>query len=218
MTHEDALTFAGSKWSRELSALGTSCPDHFLRTRVCPLFLDWDPAKQDAEALKASIQKQVEEYRAAYKKYYEDWATSDSPKLRDSNPSVVIVPGLGLFGFGKSKKEARIATEFFINAVHVMAGATALEDGEVLHPLPQARHSEQSKQFTHFSQLCGSTALGSIPNRVLGAGRGKTAAHARGSRVQPEDRVDCWRCQRHRPRGGASPCAEGSTPGGCRFR
>ena len=147
---EDALTFAGSKWSRELSALGTSCPDHFLRTRVCPLFLDWDPAKQDAEALKASIQRQVEEYRAAYKKYYEDWATSDSPKLRDSNPSVVIVPGLGLFGFGKNKKEARIATEFFINAVHVMAGANALEDGEVLHPLPQARHSEQSKQFTHF--------------------------------------------------------------------
>jgi rhamnose utilization protein RhaD (predicted bifunctional aldolase and dehydrogenase)/NAD(P)-dependent dehydrogenase (short-subunit alcohol dehydrogenase family) len=147
---EDALTFAGSKWSRELSALGTSCPDHFLRTKVCPLFLDWDPAKQHSEALKASIQSQVEEYRAAYKKYYEDWATSDSPKLRDSNPSVVIVPGLGLFGFGKNKKEARIATEFFINAVHVMAGANALEDVEVLHPLPQARHPEQSKQFTHF--------------------------------------------------------------------
>jgi len=148
--HEDAIGFAGSKWSRELSALGTSCPDHFLRTRVCPLFLDWDPAKQNVEALKVGIQTRVVKYRAAYKKYYEDWATSDSPKLRDSNPSVVIVPGLGLFGFGKTKKEARIATEFFINAVHVMAGATALEDGEVLHPLPQARHSEQSKQFTHF--------------------------------------------------------------------
>ena len=147
---EDALAFAGSKWSRELSALGTSCPDHFLRTRVCPLFLDWEPAKQDAEALKAGIQRQVEEYRGAYKKYHADWATSDSPKLRDSNPSVVIVPGLGLFGFGKNKKEARIATEFFINAIHVMAGANALEDGEVSHPLPQARHPEQSKQFTHF--------------------------------------------------------------------
>jgi rhamnose utilization protein RhaD (predicted bifunctional aldolase and dehydrogenase)/NAD(P)-dependent dehydrogenase (short-subunit alcohol dehydrogenase family) len=147
---EDALTFAGSKWSRELSALGTSCPDHFLRTRVCPLFLDWDPAKQDVEALKAGIRRQVTEYRAAYEKYYTDWATSDSPKLRDSNPSVVIVPGLGLFGFGKNRKEARITTEFFINAIHVMAGANALEDGEVSHPLPQARHSEQSQQFTHF--------------------------------------------------------------------
>jgi rhamnose utilization protein RhaD (predicted bifunctional aldolase and dehydrogenase)/NAD(P)-dependent dehydrogenase (short-subunit alcohol dehydrogenase family) len=146
----DALTFADSKWSSELSALGTSCPDHFLRTRVCPLFLDWDPTKQDAEALKASIRTQVEEYRATYRKYYADWATSDSPKLRDSNPSVVIVPGLGLFGFGKNKKEARIATEFFINAIHVMAGANALEDGEVSHPLPQARHTEQSQQFTHF--------------------------------------------------------------------
>ena len=148
--HEDAIGFAGSKWSRDLSALGTSCPDHFLRTRVCPLFLDWDPAKQDVEALKVGIKAQVVEYRAAYKKYYEDWATSDSPKLRDSNPSVVIVPGLGLFGFGKNKKEARIATEFFINAIHVMAGANALEDGEVSHPLPQARRPDQSKHFTHF--------------------------------------------------------------------
>lgn len=148
--HEDALTFAGSRWSRELSALGTSCPDHFLRTRVCPLFLKWESAKRDVNELKASIQTQVVEYRAAYKKYYEDWATADSPKLRDANPSVVIVPGLGLFGFGKNKKEARITTEFFINAIHVMAGANALEDGEVAHPLPQARHAEQSKQFAHF--------------------------------------------------------------------
>ena len=75
---------------------------------------------------------------------------ADSPKLRDSNPSVVVVPGLGLFGFGKNKKEARITTEFFINAIHVMAGANALEDGEVSHPLPQARHAEQSQQFTQF--------------------------------------------------------------------
>jgi rhamnose utilization protein RhaD (predicted bifunctional aldolase and dehydrogenase)/NAD(P)-dependent dehydrogenase (short-subunit alcohol dehydrogenase family) len=148
--HEDALLFAGSKWSRELSNLGTSCPDHFLRTRVCPLFLNWDPAKQDLAALKASIQIQVVEYRAAYEKYYEEWASADSPKLRDSNPSVVIVPGVGLFGFGKNKREARITTEFFINAIHVMAGANALEDGEVSHPLPQARRPEQSKQFTHF--------------------------------------------------------------------
>lgn len=147
---EDALTFVGSAWTKELSALGTSCPDHFLRTRVCPLFLDWDPVRQDAQALKASIHAQVAEYRTAYKKYYEMWATPDSPKLRDSNPSVVIVPGLGLFGFGKNKKEARITTEFFINAIHVMEGANALESTEVEHPLPQARRPEQSAQFTHF--------------------------------------------------------------------
>ena len=148
--HEDALVFAGSRWSRELSALGTSCPDHFLRTRVCPLFVDWDPEKQDVNALKAAIQQQVLEYRAGYKKYYEAFASSTSPKLRDSNPSVVIVPGLGLFGFGKNKKEARITTEFCVNAIHVMAGANALEEDAVTGPLPQARRVEQSKQFSQF--------------------------------------------------------------------
>lgn len=147
---QDALTFAGSKWAKELGALGTSCPDHFLRTRVCPWFLDWDPEREDVQVLKNRIRSEVAGYRAAYKKYYEEWATPDSPKLRDSNPSVVVIPGLGLFGFGKNKKEARITTEFFINAIHVMAGANALEDGQVSHPLPQARTAEQSQQFTEF--------------------------------------------------------------------
>jgi len=147
---EDALSFAGSEWAKELSALGTSCPDHFLRTRVCPWFLNWDPNKEDVQSLKTRIRSEVGEYRTTYKKYYDNWAMNDSPKLRDSNPSVVVIPGLGLFGFGKNKKEARITTEFFINAVHVMAGANALEDGEISHPLPQARTAEQSKQFTQF--------------------------------------------------------------------
>src|SRR5262249_12554201 len=98
--------------------------------------------------LKSRIREQAVGYRADYTKYYEAWATGDSPKLRDSNPSVVVIPGLGLFGFGKNKKEARITTEFFINAIHVMAGANALEDGQLSHPLPQARTAEQSEQFT----------------------------------------------------------------------
>jgi rhamnose utilization protein RhaD (predicted bifunctional aldolase and dehydrogenase)/NAD(P)-dependent dehydrogenase (short-subunit alcohol dehydrogenase family) len=146
----DALAFAGSRWSKYLGNLGTSCPDHFLRTRICPLFIRWDPAKEGVAVLKSRIADETSFYREEYKKYYQSWATPDSPKLRDSNPSVVIVPGVGLFGFGKNKKEARITTEFFINAIHVMAGANALEDGEVSDPLPQARNAEQSKQFTHF--------------------------------------------------------------------
>ena len=146
----DALLFAGSKWSKELGALGTSCPDHFLRTRICPLFIDWDPAAGDLKLLKARIQEQPGTYRAEYKKYYDAWAAPDSPKLRDSNPSVVLIPGVGLFGFGKNKKEARITTEFFINAIHVMEGANALEDGDVQHPLPHARRPEQSTQFQFF--------------------------------------------------------------------
>ena len=147
---DDALSFAGSKWAKELSSLGTSCPDHFLRTRVCPWFLNWDPTRETVDLLKSRIQSDVTSYRAGYKKYYEAWAASDSPRLRDSNPSVVVIPGLGLFGFGKDKKEARITTEFFINAIHVMAGANALEDGELSLPLPQARTPEQSKRFTEF--------------------------------------------------------------------
>src|SRR5205085_6609899 len=87
--HPDALTFAGSKWSKQLGALGTSCPDHFLRTRICPLFVDWDSASEDLSVLKSRIREQAVSYRAEYKKYYEAWATPESPKLRDSNPSVV---------------------------------------------------------------------------------------------------------------------------------
>src|SRR5579862_8526537 len=147
---EDAVAFAGSKWAKELSALGTSCPDHFLRTRVCPLFLPWNHAKEEISVLKARMPAAVTEYRTDYKNYYDAFAIPDSPKLRDSNPSVVVVPGLGLFGFGKNKKEARITTEFFINAIHVMAGANALDDGEVSHPLPQAKQAAQSQQFTQF--------------------------------------------------------------------
>ena len=148
--HGDALTFANSKWAQELSALGTSCPDHFLRTRVCPMFIPWDPQKEDANILKTRIQERVKQYRVDYKKYYDSFATKDSPRLRDTNPSVVLIPGLGLFGFGKNKKEARITTEFFINAIHVMAGANALEDGTAADPLPQARTPQQSKEFTQF--------------------------------------------------------------------
>ena len=149
-----SLDFSGSAWAADLGRLGTSCPDHFLRTRICPLVLDWDPSSGNIAGLKAIIRDEVAAYRARYTKYYESFATPDSPKLRDSNPSVVIIPGVGLFGFGKNKKEARITTEFFINAINVMDGATALEDGDPGHAqaaaLPQARHPEQSKQFEQF--------------------------------------------------------------------
>ncbi|MES1257160.1 MAG: bifunctional rhamnulose-1-phosphate aldolase/short-chain dehydrogenase [Acidobacteriota bacterium] len=144
--HEDALAFAGSAWAKELCGLGTSCPDHFLRTRICPLFIDWKPS-EGLDVLKRRIADSAVAYRREYGAYYQDWATSESPKLRDSNPSVVVIPGLGLFGFGKNKKEARITTEFFINAIHVMSGAAALEDGEIASPLTQARRPEQSQHF-----------------------------------------------------------------------
>jgi NAD(P)-dependent dehydrogenase (short-subunit alcohol dehydrogenase family) len=90
-------------------------------------------------------------YRADYEKYYRSFAEPGSPALRDTNPSVVVIPGIGLFGFGKDKREARITTEFFVNAIHVMAGANALEDdGEPAKVLPQVRKPEQAKEFRTF--------------------------------------------------------------------
>jgi rhamnose utilization protein RhaD (predicted bifunctional aldolase and dehydrogenase)/NAD(P)-dependent dehydrogenase (short-subunit alcohol dehydrogenase family) len=145
--HEDALAFANSEWGNEMSAMGTSCPDHFLRTRIRPMFVDWDPKTGDVLALKAMMEQGAETYRRDYADYYGAFAESDSPKLRDANPSVVIVPGLGLFSFGKNKKEARITSEFFINAIHVMSGAAALDEGKPANPLPQAKTAEQSKDF-----------------------------------------------------------------------
>jgi len=146
---DDALEFANSRWGAELSQMGTSCPDHFLRTRICPMFVAWDPAGEDLAQLQRRIAESVGRYRDEYVAYYKSCAQPDSPLLRDSNPSVVVIPALGVFGFGKDKREARITTEFFVNAVHVMAGATALDERETTaQALPQARRPEQAAAFT----------------------------------------------------------------------
>jgi rhamnulose-1-phosphate aldolase/alcohol dehydrogenase len=125
-----ALEFANSQWAEQLCALGTSCPDHFLRTRICPMFVAWNPATEGIAQLERRIERRVVEYRASYADYYKENALPDSPKLRDANPSVVVIAGLGVFGFGKDKREARTTTEFFVNAIHVMAGANALAGSE----------------------------------------------------------------------------------------
>ena len=148
---DDALTFANSRWAADLCQMGTSCPDHFLRTRICPMFVPWNPEREDVARLQQRISEQIGRYRDEYVAYYESCAQADSPALRDSNPSVVVIPALGVFGFGKDKREARITTEFFVNAVHVMAGATALEESDGhLDALPQARRPEQANEFTSF--------------------------------------------------------------------
>jgi rhamnose utilization protein RhaD (predicted bifunctional aldolase and dehydrogenase)/NAD(P)-dependent dehydrogenase (short-subunit alcohol dehydrogenase family) len=147
---DDALTFANSSWAKDLCGLGTSCPDHFLRTRICPLFVAWNP-DDGVAALQDRIGERLVAYRDEYVAYYKSFAAADSPKLRDSNPSVVVIPALGVFGFAKDKREARITTEFFVNAVHVMAGANALEEaGQSEGLLPQARRPEQTHDFSSF--------------------------------------------------------------------
>ena len=147
---DEALRFASSAWAADLCALGTSCPDHFLRTRISPLFVPWKPEVDDVTALRRRIDERLATYRQEYVAYYEACRSADSPPLRDSNPSVVVIPALGVFGFAKDKREARITTEFFLNAIHVMDGATALEDNVPGGPLPQARRPEQTAQFTSF--------------------------------------------------------------------
>ena len=114
------------------------------------MFVTWDPGKEDGVALRAKIDARIVEYRAAYVRYYESFAEPGSPALRDSNPSVVVIPGLGIFGFGKDKREARITTEFFVNAIHVMQGATALEGDRAPSTVPQVRRPEQARAFTTF--------------------------------------------------------------------
>ena len=149
-TSDEALEFANAAWTDELCGLGTSCPDHFLRTRISPMFVPWDPAREDVTALERRIGERLSAYRTAYVAYYDAHKGADSPALRGSNPSVVVIPALGVFGFGKDKREARITTEFFINAVHVMAGAAALEGAGAPAVLPQARRPEQAQDFSSF--------------------------------------------------------------------
>jgi NAD(P)-dependent dehydrogenase (short-subunit alcohol dehydrogenase family) len=150
-TSDDALTFANGAWAEALCGLGTSCPDHFLRTRISPMYVPWNPATEGVPTLRAHIAERIAQYRQAYTTYYETFSEPDSPPLRDANPSVVVIPAVGIFGFGKDKREARITTEFFVNAIHVMAGALALEeDGPAEPVLPQVRRPDQAKEFKTF--------------------------------------------------------------------
>jgi NAD(P)-dependent dehydrogenase (short-subunit alcohol dehydrogenase family) len=148
---DEAVEFANSRWAEDLCEMGTSCPDHFLRTRISPMFVPWEPARENLDTLKTRITQRVEQYRRDYADYYAAFADTASPARRGSDPSVVVIQGIGLFGFAKDKKEARITAEFFVNAIHVMAGANALEDREDDAPtFWQARHPEQRSGFRSF--------------------------------------------------------------------
>ena len=142
----DVLGFVNSAHAKDLSFLGTSCPDHFIRTKIRPLFVPW-PANADLAALKTLIDTSLAEYRTQYADYYHSFATPDSPALRDPNPTIVLIQGLGMFSFGKSKTEARITGEFYTNAIHVMEGATLLADGELKGALPQCGPGQDPASF-----------------------------------------------------------------------
>ncbi|MDQ0092815.1 bifunctional aldolase/short-chain dehydrogenase [Paeniglutamicibacter psychrophenolicus] len=121
----EVLEFLGSARLEELAALGTSCPDHFLRTKIKPLVLDLD-AEAGVEACTARLAELHAAYRADYTAYYQRHATDDSPAMRGADPAIVLVPGVGMFSYGANKQTARVAGEFYRNAINVMRGAEAL--------------------------------------------------------------------------------------------
>ncbi|MGO2761775.1 MAG: bifunctional aldolase/short-chain dehydrogenase, partial [Microbacterium gubbeenense] len=122
---EVVTDFLAAERAPELAALGTSCPDHFLRTKVKPLVLDL-PADASVEDTVARLKELHEEYRADYAAYYDAYATDASPAMRGADPLIVLVPGVGMFSYGKNKQTARVAGEFYINAINVMRGAESL--------------------------------------------------------------------------------------------
>jgi rhamnulose-1-phosphate aldolase/alcohol dehydrogenase len=126
------LRFVNSVDGPRLAELGTSCPDHFLRTKIKPLFADWDPQTRDLDALQASLAEGLVQYRRDYEAYYDRRRRPDSPPMRDPNPTVVLIPGLGMIAWGKSKSESRVTAEFYNCAIEVMRGAEAIDRYEAM--------------------------------------------------------------------------------------
>jgi rhamnulose-1-phosphate aldolase/alcohol dehydrogenase len=121
------LEFVCSRRLGELAGLGTSCPDHFLRTKIRPLVLDFDAARPDLAASTARLDRSLKAYRTDYAAYYERCKHASSPPMRDPNPVVYLIPGAGMLTFAKDKATARIAAEFYINAINVMRGAAGVD-------------------------------------------------------------------------------------------
>ena len=143
----EVLNFVNSTDAEKLAHLGTSCPDHFIRTKIRPLFVAWEPSN-DISSLKTRVDSAIEKYRAEYRAYYESFARPDSPKMRDANPTVVLIPGVGMFSFGKDKSEARITGEFYTNAIHVMEGAVSLGSETTPTVLPQVGPAARTEAFS----------------------------------------------------------------------
>ncbi|MES1217480.1 MAG: bifunctional aldolase/short-chain dehydrogenase [Bacteroidota bacterium] len=124
------LQFINSNDLDRLAPMGTSCPDHFLRTKISPLVLNLTPAEDvtDTEAIKKKITPLFEAYRKMYAEYYNSCKHSNSPAIRDANPVIILYPGVGMFSFAKDKQTTRVASEFYINAINVMRGAEAVSE------------------------------------------------------------------------------------------
>ncbi|HEY0777164.1 MAG TPA: bifunctional rhamnulose-1-phosphate aldolase/short-chain dehydrogenase [Gemmatirosa sp.] len=132
-TRPEVLAFVNAHDAARLAELGTSCPDHFLRTKIKPLYVPWKPDADDVAGLRRLLDDGLARYRTDYADYYQTHRRPDSPAMRVSSPSVILVPGVGMIAFGKSKSESRVTAEFYTAAIGVMAGAERVSRYTALH-------------------------------------------------------------------------------------
>jgi rhamnulose-1-phosphate aldolase/alcohol dehydrogenase len=173
------LRFVNSKDAARLAELGTSCPDHFLRTKIKPLYVDWNPQAEDAAALKAKLAAGLEAYRRDYAAYYAKCKHANSPAMRDPNPTVVLIPGIGMVAWGKDKSESRVTAEFYNCAVEVMRGAEAIDE---YIALPQQEAFDIEYWLLEEAKLKRMPAEKELARTVIvvvgaGSGIGKETAH-----------------------------------------
>ncbi|MET9081289.1 bifunctional aldolase/short-chain dehydrogenase [Streptomyces sp. NPDC004237] len=168
---EVVLDFLARAEHPRLAALGTSCPDHFLRTKVRPLVLDLPPAAPLDEAI-ARLKELHAVYREEYAAYYERHALPDSPAMRGADPAIVLVPGIGMFSFGKDKQTARVAGEFYVNAVNVMRGAEAVSTYAPIEESEKFRIEYWALEEAKLRRMPKPKALATRVALVTGAGSG----------------------------------------------
>ncbi len=173
------LRFVCSADAARLAELGTSCPDHFLRTKIKPLFVDWNPQTQALEDLKGLLGAGLEQYRRDYAAYYQRCKHPDSPAMRDPTPTVILIPGVGMIAWGKDKSESRVTAEFYACAVEVMRGAEAIDEYTAL-PQQEAFDIEYwLLEEAKLNRMAPERELARTIAVVVGAGNGigKAAAH-----------------------------------------
>ena len=176
---EKILRFVNSEDAARLAELGTSCPDHFLRTKIKPLYVDWNPQAEDATILKQKLAAGLDAYRNDYADYYAACKHDDSPAQRDPNPTVVLIPGLGMIAWGKDKSESRVTAEFYNCAVEVMRGAEAID---TYVSLPQQEAFDIEYWLLEEAKLKRMPAEKELARQVVivigaGSGIGKETAH-----------------------------------------
>lgn len=165
------LEFMAHAKLAKLGALGTSCPDHFLRTKVKPLILDV-AANEPIEKIKVRLTKLHADYRADYAAYYKAHATKQSPAMRGADPAIVLIPGVGMFSFGANKQTARVAGEFYVNAINVMRGAESISSYQPISDAEKFRIEYWSLEEAKLQRMPKPKPLASRVAFVTGAGSG----------------------------------------------